>query len=211
MLSKKRAATLVAPIATTLLFLPVLASERLDQALESVTGPIKEVVVTEPEVEQVEDTVATKEWIGENFTEQETLVLEFLQEYGITDRASLATILGNIRQESRFDTIICEGGARTGYAGCHRGGFGLIQWTTVGRYRGLGAYARQNNLNPNDLKTQLGWMVNEVEWTKVEHIFKSEGGSIDTYMRAAKRWLGWGIHGQRTVYAHQYYQALSLK
>jgi hypothetical protein len=56
MLSKKRAATLVAPIATTLLFLPVLASERLDQALESVTGPIKEVVVTEPEVEQVEDS-----------------------------------------------------------------------------------------------------------------------------------------------------------
>ena len=31
----------------------------------------------------------------------------------------------------------------------------------------------------------------------------------DGYMWAAKKWLGWGVHGARTTYAHQYYQVLT--
>ena len=148
-------------------------------------------------------------WVGENFTENESRVLEFLQERGITDRAALATILGNIKQESRFETKICEGGQRTGYSRCYRGGFGLIQWTTLSRYQGLGSYARIHKLDPNTLEAQLRWMVAERQWTDNEYVWKTPGKSIPQYMNAAYKWLGWGIHGNRTVYAYQYYEAMS--
>jgi hypothetical protein len=193
--------------ATLLFSLPGSSSQRLDEALQSITAPETEeaVVAQEPEPEPEPQV---KKWAGKNFTEEETIVLNFLQERGITDRAALATILGNIKQESRFDTIICEGGRRTGYHNCHSGGFGLIQWTTVGRYNGLGSFARNYGLNPNELVTQLRYMVNEKQWTSNEHIWKTPGKSIGQYMNAAYRWLGWGIHGARTTYANQYFQAL---
>jgi len=73
----------------------------------------------------------------------------------------------------------------------------------------LGNYARINKLDPNTLEAQLGWMVTEVEWKKIEYVWKTPGKSISQYMNAAYRWLGWGIHGNRTVYAHQYYETLS--
>jgi len=207
----KRAATLAATIATTLFLLPVTASQRLQEQLDSVQSisTTQEVAVDEAAIPQQQEPKNNR-WVGRGFSESEQRVLEFLQERGITDRAALATILGNIRQESLFDTHICEGGRRTGYHRCHSGGFGLIQWTTVGRYNGLGNYARANGLNPNDLDTQLGWMVNEREWKKVEHIWKTPGKSINGYMNAAYRWLGWGVHGARTSYAHAYYDALYM-
>lgn len=206
MLDKKRAATLAATIATTLFVLPVFGSQRLQEALKDV----KTTEVTE--VKTIQKPLLTKQvWVGNNFSQQEQRVLSFLQERGITDRGALATILGNIKQESNFHTTICEGGARTGYAGCHRGGFGLIQWTTVGRYNGLGKFSRNHGLDPNKLETQLRYMVNENQWVKNEHIWKTPGQSINHYMNAAYRWLGWGIHGARTHFAHQYYQNLTLE
>ena len=191
--------------ATLLFSMPGISSQRLDEALIINPAPEtqEEEVVIEPEAEETEPM-----WVGKNFTPTESAVLLFLQERGITDRAALATILGNIKQESLFETRICEGGARTGYSGCHSGGFGLIQWTTLGRYNGLGTFSRNYGLDPNSLQAQLRWMVNEVEWLQVKHIWETPGKSIDGYMRAAKRWLGWGIHGNRTVYSYQYYDAL---
>ena len=208
MLKQKRAATLAASIATTLFLLPVTASQRisLNEALSEVT----EVTGETEEVKETSEPKTSKTWKGRNFTKQEQQVLKFLQERGITDRAALATILGNIKQESRFDTIICEGGRRTGYHNCHSGGFGLIQWTTYGRYNGLGRFSKNYGLDPNSLDAQLRWMVNEREWIELEHHWKTPGKSIDGYMNAAHRWLGWGIHGARTSYAHQYYNALYL-
>lgn len=202
MINQKRIALLAA--ATLLFSMPGSSSQRLDEALETITAPETQEefveVVIEPEPEP--------KWVGKNFTQEEQIVLSFLQERGITDRAALAVILGNIQQESRFDTIICEGGARTGYHGCHRGGFGLIQWTTVGRYNGLGTFSKNYGLDPNELISQLRWMVNEREWLLVQDQFKTPGKSIDSYMRSAHRWLGWGIHGARTSYAYTYYDAL---
>ena len=122
-----------------------------------------------PETPEVVASVETQ-WVGTNFTSTETEVLEFLQKQGITDKGALATIMGNIKQESKFDTRICEGGKRTGYWGCRRGGFGLIQWTTPGRYAGLGRHSRELGLDPNSLKAQLSWMINEVEWKKIEYV-----------------------------------------
>ena len=203
---QKRIAALMS--ATLLFSLPGSSSQSLDEALNAVTAASEIEETTTEEV--IEPKIVSKVWKGNNFTEQEQEVLKFLQERGITDRAALATILGNIKQESRFDTIICEGGRRTGYHNCHSGGFGLIQWTTHGRYNGLGNFSSKYGLDPNKLTTQLRWMVNEKEWRLVEHHWKTPGKSIDGYMNAAYRWLGWGIHGARTSYAHQYYNALYL-
>lgn len=196
----KRIALLAA--ATLLFSMPGSSSQRLDEALNINPAPEtqEDEVVIEPDPDPV--------WVGKDFTEQEQITLKFLQERGITDRAALATILGNIQQESRFNTTVCEGGANTGYNGCHRGGFGLIQWTTVGRYNGLGVFSKNYGLDPNQLTTQLRWMVNEREWLLVQDHFMTPGKSIGQYMRSAHRWLGWGIHGARTSYAYTYYDAL---
>ncbi len=85
-------------------------------------------------------------------TPEEALILEVLQARGITHPNALATILGNIKQESLFEHNICEGGARVEYQHCHSGGYGLIQWTTAGRYRGLGEHAKRLGLNPSTLE-----------------------------------------------------------
>ena len=66
----------------------------------------------------------------------------------ITDKNALATILGNIRQESNFIADICEEGARVRYDDCHRGGYGLIQWTSVNRYDNLGRFGQRYNCDP---------------------------------------------------------------
>ena len=143
-------------------------------------------------------------WVCEDCTENEQIVLQALQQKGITDKTALSVVMGNIKQESKFDTTICEGGKRTGYHGCHRGGFGLIQWTTPGRYRGLGATATGLQLDPNSLDAQLAWMFKEREWRSVEQRFKNPGQGLSYYMNAAFRWLGWGVHGARTHYAQTY-------
>ena len=153
-------------------------------------------------------TPKAKRWVCEGCTENERVVLEFLQDRGIEDKVALSVVMGNIKQESKFYSDICEGGARVPYHHCHRGGFGLIQWTTHGRYTGLGQFARRYGGDPTELNTQLRWMVNEREWTKVEHVFKTPGLSVDRYMNAAYRWLGWGVHGDRTYYSNQYLNRL---
>ena len=60
----------------------------------------------------------------------------FKEKTKISDRNALATIMGNIKQESRFISNICEGGARVPYDRCHRGGTdsssGLLRTVIVG-------------------------------------------------------------------------------
>ena len=178
----------------------ISASEGLEQDLDLTPEPTEEIVEEEKE----------KRWVCKGCTDVENRVLSALQDQGITDKTALAVLMGNIKQESKFVTNICEGGKRTGYKNCHRGGFGLIQWTTLGRYNGLGRVARQYQLDPNSLDAQLKWLFSEVEWKKVEHRFKTPGQSQQYYMNAAYRWLGWGVHGARTTYATQYAHYLHL-
>ena len=135
--------------------------------------------------------------------EQETLV--FLQESrGITDKNAIATVMGNIKQESKFIPNICEGGALVSYNQCYSGGYGIIQWTSTNRYLGLGMFATKYGGDPSSLKTQLRYMVNENQWMKYELVLKGNGQTIQYYMNSAYYWLGWGIHGNRTKYAFQY-------
>ena len=80
-------------------------------------------------------------WKCEDCSPAEQYVLSQLQEHTkITDRNALATIMGNIKQESNFTANICEGGSRVSYSECNSGGYGLIQWTSVGRYDNLGRF-----------------------------------------------------------------------
>ena len=126
----------------------------------------------------------------------------------ITDHNALATILGNVKQESKFISNICEGGERVTYINCTVGGYGLIQWTSIGRYKGLGNFCAKYGCDPSSLEGQTRYMINEPIFQKDLPEFEGGGQSIAQYMVPAYYWLGWGIKGNRELYAHQYSKKL---
>lgn len=172
--------------------------------------PEKNPVVPIPVVPYEELPPIEQKYVCDDCTINEAITLSFLQERGIEDKAALATVMGNIKQESNFTPNICEGGAKVSYASCTKGGYGLIQWTSKKRYLGLDLFASNYDGDPSELETQLRYMVNEPQWTKYELYLKSDGQSIAFYMNHAYNWLGWGIHGNRTVFSHGYYNRLTL-
>jgi hypothetical protein len=164
-------------------------------------------------VKEFETTTATKEvapekpkdkrLICKGCNENENVALNYFQNIGIKDKNALATILGNIKQESTFQSNVCEGGSKRSYYSCY-GGYGLIQWTSANRYYGLGEFAKRYGGSPSGLHTQLRYLTNEVQWKKIEDRMKKSGRSIYSYMDTAYSWIGWGHHGARTSYAHDY-------
>ena len=172
---------------------------------ELMTGqPIPVVGKVNPE-KIIELEVETKTWKCPTCNKNEQYVLEQLQEKtNISDRNALATILGNIKSESNFHANICEGGARVSYHNCHRGGYGLIQWTSIGRYRGLGKFAKKYGCDPSTLACQTRYMINEPQFQKVLPEFEGHGQPVHQYMVGAYYWLGWGIKGYREHYAYEY-------
>lgn len=149
-----------------------------------------------------------KRYVCKGCNDYENQTLEALQDRGINDKNALATIMGNIYQESNFIPNICEGGARVTYENCRRGGFGLIQFTAISRYNGLGQFAKQVGGDPSSFPTQLNYMFTEPEWLRIEHKLKTPGKPIERYMTYAHSWLGWGIHGGRTAHAYNYARRL---
>jgi hypothetical protein len=144
-----------------------------------------------------------KRLICKGCNENENVALDYFQDIGIKDKNALATIMGNIRQESTFVPNVCEGGRRTNYHNCGRG-YGLIQWTSANRYYGLGDFAKKYGGSPSSLQTQLRYLTNEVQWKQIESHMKKGGRSIYSYMDTTYSWIGWGHHGARTSYAHDY-------
>ena len=144
-----------------------------------------------------------KRLICKGCNENENVALNYFQDIGIKDRNALATIMGNIRQESTFVPNICEGGSKRSYYSCW-GGYGLIQWTSANRYYGLGDFAKKYGGSPSSLETQLRYLTNEVQWKSIEDKMKKPGKSIYSYMNDAYSWIGWGYHGARTSYAYDY-------
>ena len=195
---------------TTLLAVPVLilgnvvasapiSKLTLMEALNEVsTQPTttEEVVVEEPET--------IERWSLPGASPNEIKLVSALQERGIKDKNAIATILGNIKQESKFHSNICEGGARVGFWSCTRGGYGLIQWTTKDRYMGLYHHSNRIGLDPSTTEAQISYIFTEIRWRHIEPSLKREGMSIGHYMNHAYYWLGWGHHGARTSYAHSY-------
>ena len=177
----------------------------LGASCASKSAPTKEDVVSIPVV-PYEPT-----WQCLDCSPEEKYVLEQLQDKTrITDRNALATIMGNIKQESKFHPDICEGGARVPYNDCHRGGYGLIQWTSTQRYLGLRYFANKYDCDPSTLECQTRYMINENQFQKVLPEFEGSGQSISQYMVPAYYWLGWGIKGNREIYAYDYTKKLVL-
>ena len=157
----------------------------------------------------VEIKVENKTWKCPGCNTNEKYVLEQLQKKTkISDRNALATIMGNIKSESNFHPNICEGGARVPYNRCQRGGYGLIQWTSVGRYRNLGVFAKRYGYDPSSLEGQTAYMINESVFQRYLPEFEGNGQTVDQYMVAAYYWLGWGIKGHRQKYAYDYTKKL---
>ena len=151
------------------------------------------------------------QWILPGGTPAEQYVLKQLQQHTkISDRNALATILGNIKQESNFVPNVCEGGARVSYRDCTRGGYGLIQWTSVGRYNNLGKFCEKFACDPSSLEGQTRYMINESTFQRYLPEFEGRGKTVDQYMVGAYYWLGWGIKGYRQLYAYDYHNRLVL-
>ena len=164
-----------------------------------------EVDVTVNEEKAIPIEVVKKSWKCPECNYNEKYVLEQLQEKTrISDRNALATIMGNIKSESNFHPNICEGGARVNYNQCHSGGYGLIQWTSIGRYNGLGKFAVKYGYDPSTLEGQTAYMINENVFQRYLPEFEGSGRTVDQYMVAAYYWLGWGIKGYRQQYAYDY-------
>ena len=162
--------------------------------IEQTPSPVEEVVFETP-----------KMWICPKCTPEEQYVLKELQRgTKIKDRNALATIMGNIKQESKFIANICEGGARVSYDSCLRGGYGIIQWTSTNRYLGLGYFAKKFGCDPSTLECQTRYMINEDIFRRNLPAFEGSGQTVQQYMIPAYYWLGWGIRGPRDTYSYNY-------
>lgn len=191
------AATLPTPSYATTLKLQEIEVLNSSQTQETAT---KEVAPEKPK---------EKRLICKGCNENENVALAYFQGIGIKDKNALATIMGNIRQESTFIPNICEGGSRTSYYNCGRG-YGLIQFTSASRYYGLGAFAKKIGGNPSTADTQLRYITTEPQWKSIENRMRVSGKSIDRYMNYAYEWIGWGHHGARTTYAYDYANRLIM-
>ena len=97
---------------------------------------------------------------------------------------------------------------RVPYSDCHRGGYGLIQWTTENRYLGLGLFCDKYDCDPSSLEGQTRYMINEIHFQKVLPEFEGSGKTVQQYMVPAYYWLGWGIKGNREIYSYNYSKKL---
>ena len=178
-------------------------------ALFAVYGMPSAPPVPVQESKVVELEVTPTAWTCPDCTENEQYVLAELQKHTkISDRNALAAIMGNIKQESNFVPNICEGGARVPYNDCHRGGYGLIQWTSINRYNNLGKFCENYGCDPSSLEGQTRYMINESTFQKYLPEFEGRGFTVSQYMVPSFYWLGWGIKGNREVYAYQYVNKL---
>lgn len=190
---------------TTLVASSLLATAPVSPSLPA---PTETVAVVNTQPPSTVEPAKEKRYTCIGCNDNELTALNFFQDKGIKDKNALATILGNIKQESTFIPNICEGGARTTYQGCRAGGYGLIQWTSTDRYHGLGQFAFRMGGDPSVIETQLNYIFEEPQWMKILDRMKTPGKPIESYMSYAYSWIGWGIHGARTSYAYDYARRL---
>ena len=188
-----------------------IASVALAVGLTSPTIPQAEVAETKPEIQPLPVIdYNDPSWKCPGCSDNEKYVLEQLQEHTkISDRNALATIMGNIKQESKFIPNICEGGARVSYRDCLSGGYGLIQWTSINRYNNLGRFCENYGCDPSSLEGQTRFMINETTFQRYLPEFEGRGKTVSQYMVPSYYWLGWGIKGNRELYAYDYSKKLT--
>lgn len=98
----------------------------------------------------------------------------FFRQQGFTEEAA-AGIIGNLIVESNMDPTIREIGAQTG-------GRGIAQWGACGpsangvsggcRWLNLVKWAKKENLNPDELLTQLRYIIKEMEDDEIIQYFR---------------------------------------
>ena len=196
---------------TTLMLKILIASTALSVGFLGPQIPNAKEAPEMPEIQPLPVIPYEASWKCEDCSPEEQYVLEQLQEQTkISDRNALATIMGNIKQESKFISNICEGGARVSYGDCLSGGYGLIQWTSVGRYNGLGKFCDKYGCDPSSLEGQTRYMINENVFQRYLPEFEGRGKTVSQYMVPAYYWLGWGIEGKREIYSWEYSKKLTL-
>jgi hypothetical protein len=201
---------LLGAVATSAATLPTPSMATSSATVRQPFSIVPEGPTQETETKEVVPKPKVKRLICKGCNTNESRTLEFLQDRGITDKNALATIMGNIRQESTFIPNICEGGARVPYHACRSGGVGILQWTNAPRYYGLGKFAARIGGDPSTLDTQLQYMMYEGDWKMIETQMKTPGKSIDQYMGLARKWIRWGHTGARTHYAYNYAKKMVL-
>ena len=195
---------------TTLIAKFLIAGTALAVGLTGPQIPNAKEAPETPEIQPLPVVPYQATWKCEDCSPEEQYVLEQLQEHTkITDPNALATIMGNIKQESKFIPNICEGGARVSYTECKVGGYGLIQWTSIGRYKGLGNFCAKYSCDPSSLEGQTRYMINENVFRRYLPEFEGRGRTVSQYMVPAYYWLGWGIKGNREIYAWEYSKKLT--
>ena len=195
---------------TTLIAKFLIAGTALAVGLTSPQIPNAKEAPEMPEIQPLPVIPYEASWKCEDCSPEEQYVLKQLQEHTkISDRNALATIMGNIKQESKFIPNICEGGARVSYNSCHSGGYGLIQWTSLGRYNNLGKFCTKYGCDPSSLEGQTRYMINESVFQRYLPEFEGRGKTVRQYMVPAYYWLGWGIKGARETYSYDYVKKLS--
>ena len=75
---------------------------------------------------------------------------------------------------------VCEGGARVSYDRCYRGGYGIIQWTSTGRYNGLEYLLRSTGVIQG-ISVRLA-MINEDIFQRNLPDFEGGGQNAPHYM-----------------------------
>ena len=183
----------------------VTAANSLTKPSFAVDGEARVALREIPTVLKTEQNLICKDC-----NENENRTLAFLQTQGIKDRNAIAAVMGNIRQESNFTSNVCEGGHKTSYAGCRVGGYGLIQFTSANRFRGLGRHAQLIKKDPSTIDAQLSYIVTEPQWKRIVNSLKTPGKSIKRYMGYTYSWIGWSTKGARASYAYAYANKLDL-
>ena len=192
---------------TTLIAKTLIASTALAVGFMNPVPNAKEA----PEIQPLPVIPYEASWKCDDCSPQEQYVLAELQEQTkISDRNALATIMGNIKQESNFHSNICEGGDRVSYRDCLSGGYGLIQWTSINRYNNLGKFCENYGCDPSSLEGQTRYMINENIFQRNLPAFEGSGQTVQQYMVPAYYWLGWGIKGARETYAYDYTKKMVL-
>lgn len=90
-----------------------------------------------------------------------------------------------VGQPSNAEMASITSTTRSGWSGSGICGYGIVQWTSWGRQKGLGTYANKTGGNVQSLDTQIGYMIHEfnTDYTKMKvEVFNNQSLEQTTYL-----------------------------
>ena len=129
-----------------------------------------------------------------NLSYVEKEVVDLLIYHGIMDNNAIAAVLGSIRQESNFDPFNYNS---------YEEAFGIFQWRLDRRRR---LEERCGNMT---ISCQMHYAFSESDWKSIENELKTPGESIEVYTQSMRKYLRYGIAGNRINYAYEYANILN--